>query len=207
MIEEHIVQARQLIEEADAILITAGAGIGVDSGLPDFRGNTGLWKAYPVLQKAGHEFTQVESGYLFTKRPKLAWGFYGHRIKLYKETKPHDGFRIMYDYLTEQQKNYFIFTSNVDAHFQQAGFSKDKIYEVHGSVEYLQCIDNCNEKIFKNNLRGLNIDMKTLETEDVPYCQDCTKVIVPNILFFGGTNFNENRIKYKMKFFYNGYPL
>ncbi len=41
--------AREKIAQADAILITAGAGMGVDSGLPDFRGNEGFWKAYPII--------------------------------------------------------------------------------------------------------------------------------------------------------------
>ncbi|HQN18542.1 MAG TPA: Sir2 family NAD-dependent protein deacetylase, partial [Syntrophobacteraceae bacterium] len=36
-----------MLREADAVLITAGAGMGVDSGLPDFRGNQGFWNAYP----------------------------------------------------------------------------------------------------------------------------------------------------------------
>jgi len=35
-----------LIAQADAIIIAAGAGMGGDSGLPDFRGNTGFWNAY-----------------------------------------------------------------------------------------------------------------------------------------------------------------
>ena len=43
------VAAAELIEQADAIVIAAGAGMGVDSGLPDFRGNEGFWKAYPAL--------------------------------------------------------------------------------------------------------------------------------------------------------------
>jgi NAD-dependent SIR2 family protein deacetylase len=34
-----------VLEAADAAMITAGAGIGVDSGLPDFRGSEGFWKA------------------------------------------------------------------------------------------------------------------------------------------------------------------
>jgi NAD-dependent SIR2 family protein deacetylase len=42
-------RAAEAIHAADALLITAGAGMGVDSGLPDFRGNEGFWKAYPVL--------------------------------------------------------------------------------------------------------------------------------------------------------------
>ena len=42
-----IEDAAQVIVKADALLITAGAGMGVDSGLPDFRGNKGFWNAYP----------------------------------------------------------------------------------------------------------------------------------------------------------------
>ena len=44
-------EIKQIINEAEAILITAGAGMGVDSGLPDFRGNEGFWKAYPIAKK------------------------------------------------------------------------------------------------------------------------------------------------------------
>ena len=42
--------AVQAISSADAMLIGAGAGMGVDSGLPDFRGNEGFWKAYPPFK-------------------------------------------------------------------------------------------------------------------------------------------------------------
>ena len=37
------------IEDAEVILITVGAGMGVESGLPDFRGNEGFWRAYPPI--------------------------------------------------------------------------------------------------------------------------------------------------------------
>lgn len=46
-----IEHAAKTITNAKALLITAGAGIGVDSGLPDFRGPEGFWKAYPPLKK------------------------------------------------------------------------------------------------------------------------------------------------------------
>lgn len=46
--ERNIGRAARLIAEADAVLITAGAGMGVDSGLPDFRGSEGFWRAYPA---------------------------------------------------------------------------------------------------------------------------------------------------------------
>lgn len=50
-----IERAAAIIADADALVIAAGAGMGVDSGLPDFRGNTGFWKAYPALAAAGTE--------------------------------------------------------------------------------------------------------------------------------------------------------
>jgi NAD-dependent SIR2 family protein deacetylase len=47
MSEPTLERAAELIRLADAIFITAGAGMGVDSGLPDFRGDQGFWKAFP----------------------------------------------------------------------------------------------------------------------------------------------------------------
>ena len=55
--DESARRAAQLIEQADALVIAAGAGMGVDSGLPDFRGNEGMWKAYPALGRAKIDFT------------------------------------------------------------------------------------------------------------------------------------------------------
>jgi NAD-dependent SIR2 family protein deacetylase len=74
-----VADAAALMREADGLLITAGAGMGVDSGLPDFRGNEGFWKAYPALAKAGLSFTSIACPDAFRRNPRQAWGFYGHR--------------------------------------------------------------------------------------------------------------------------------
>jgi hypothetical protein len=87
--------AALLIEAADGIIVTAGAGMGVDSGLPDFRGPQGFWRAYPGLKKAGLRFEEIASPHYFETDPALAWGFYGHRLNLYRSTVPHEGFRIL----------------------------------------------------------------------------------------------------------------
>ena len=47
--QEKIDRIKKIISEADAVIITAGAGMGVDSGLPDFRGDVGFWRAYPLI--------------------------------------------------------------------------------------------------------------------------------------------------------------
>lgn len=53
LLEASFPRAADAINEADALIISAGAGMGVDSGLPDFRGSEGFWQAYPALAKAG----------------------------------------------------------------------------------------------------------------------------------------------------------
>ncbi len=87
-------KAKQVIKEADAMLITAGAGMGVDSGLPDFRGKEGFWRAYPIAKKLGLRFEELANPRWFREDPELAWAFYGHRLKTYRETNPHEGFYI-----------------------------------------------------------------------------------------------------------------
>jgi NAD-dependent SIR2 family protein deacetylase len=90
-----IEQAAALIAQADALVIAAGAGIGVDSGLPDFRGNAGFWKAYPALANDGVGFMDIASPSAFHADPRRAWGFYGHRLALYRKTVPHAGFALL----------------------------------------------------------------------------------------------------------------
>lgn len=68
----HIARASQLIHDAHAIIVAAGAGMGVDSGLPDFRGNEGFWKAYPALAVARIDFEQAASAGGFERDPARA---------------------------------------------------------------------------------------------------------------------------------------
>lgn len=57
-----------------ALLIIAGAGIGVDSGLPDYRGPDGFWRAYPKLAEKGISMEHMSSTQWFTEDPLFAWG-------------------------------------------------------------------------------------------------------------------------------------
>jgi NAD-dependent SIR2 family protein deacetylase len=70
-------QAIVAIATAEALLIISGAGMGVDSGLPDFRGPEGFWKAYPPFRPLGLRFEDMANTRLFREEPSLAWGFTG----------------------------------------------------------------------------------------------------------------------------------
>ena len=85
----------QAIADNDALLITSGAGMGVDSGLPNFRGKDGFWKEYPYFKKANMSFIDAANPKFFTSKPEEYWFFYGHRYNLYNEKNPHKGFDIL----------------------------------------------------------------------------------------------------------------
>ena len=189
----------ELIEKADGVLICAGAGMGVDSGLPDFRGNEGFWNAYPPYRKLGLEFTEMANPDWFNKKPEFAWGFYGHRLNLYRKTIPHRGFDILLKLVKQKKDNYFIFTSNVDGQFQKAGFSHDKIVECHGSIHNLQCIKGCSG-IWEADTYEPIIEKDTMIAKnDLPYCPKCESIARPNILMFNDWKWISERtdIQYK----------
>jgi len=193
MLKESIKKAKKYIEEAQAILITAGAGMGVDSGLPDFRGDEGFWRAYPAIKELGISFEDMADPEWFEKDPHLAWAFYGHRLNLYRDTTPHNGFKMLLDLVKSKNNNYFVYTSNVDGAFQKAGFDEDRIVEVHGTIHHLQCINNCTKEIWSADNIKIDIDMKNFKALNLIKCKNCQKLARPNILMFNDWAWNSKR--------------
>jgi NAD-dependent SIR2 family protein deacetylase len=185
-------RAGEAIADADAILIGAGAGMGVDSGLPDFRGDTGFWKAYPPFR--GRRFSDISNPRWFRSDPEQAWGFFGHRFHLYDQTVPHDGFSILRRWGESKRDGYFVFTSNVDGQFQKAGYADHQIVECHGAIHYLQCRDDCRQDIWHAGSLQLDVDENTIRAmPPLPQCRHCTSLARPNILMFGDMEWNHRR--------------
>jgi NAD-dependent SIR2 family protein deacetylase len=190
-VAERIQRAAQAIRQADGLLITAGAGMGVDSGLPDFRGTKGFWNAYPALGKLNIEFQRIARPQTFLEDPTLAWGFYGHRLNLYRKTVPHDGFRILRELAEKLPHGAFVATSNVDGQFQKAGFSEQLIYELHGSIHRLQCMDQfCETRSAESFSPKVNEEYCRLISE-LPSCSACGGIVRPNILMFADWGWND----------------
>ncbi len=183
--DEKVREATAAIKAADALLITAGAGMGVDSGLPDFRGQQGFWRAYPLVAKLGLSFEDMANPAWFREKPHLAWAFYGHRLNLYRQTTPHQGFRQLLEIGAAKPAGYFVFTSNVDGHFQTAGFAPDRIVECHGSIHHFQCRASCTDEIWDAEGETVNIEESTFRALDpLPRCRNCPEVARPNVLMF-----------------------
>ncbi|MDX8051364.1 Sir2 family NAD-dependent protein deacetylase [Lentzea sp. BCCO 10_0798] len=170
-------RAAELITGADAVLVCAGAGMGVDSGLPDFRGTEGFWRAYPPYERLGLKFEEIADPVHFADDPALAWGFYGHRLGLYRATVPHEGFAVLRSWDAR------VFTSNVDGQFQKAGFAD--VAEVHGSIHHAQCVEPCTDEIWECTF-DVEVDPETMRaTGELPSCPSCGGLARPNILMFG----------------------
>lgn len=184
--------AADAIRNAAALVITAGAGMGVDSGLPDFRGDRGFWNAYPMYERLGLSFVQAANPTHFERDPAFGWGFYGHRTNLYRETVPHAGFALLHEWTRRFGLDWFVVTSNVDGQFQKAGFAGENILEVHGSIHHLQCIRPCTPSIWDND-ETIPVDFATMRARHIPVCIHCGDTARPNILMFGDWSWISDR--------------
>lgn len=185
-------RAAELIAGADALLVCAGAGMGVDSGLPDFRGDHGFWRAYPPYERLGLGFTELADPRHFAEDPQLAWGFYGHRLQLYRETVPHEGFALLRKWGEAKPGGVAVFTSNVDGQFQKAGF--ELVAEAHGSIHHLQCTVPCGTDIWSAADLDPQVDEDSMRAaEPLPECAACGRLARPNIQMFGDFDWISHR--------------
>ncbi|MBN6035070.1 NAD-dependent protein deacetylase [Amycolatopsis sp. 195334CR] len=155
--------------------------MGVDSGLPDYRGDEGFWRAYPPYARLGLSFAELADPGHFGADPELAWGFFGHRLDLYRNTVPHRGFGLLRGWHASTR----VFTSNVDGQFQRAGWPEDHVGEVHGSIHHLQCFTGCSDRIWSADGIEVQVDPDTMRAHPpLPACPDCGGLARPNILMF-----------------------
>ena len=137
----------------------------------------------------------------FDDDPELAWGFYGHRLELYRRTVPHRGFGVLLS-LARRAGRFFVFTSNVDGQFQRAGFPDDSIVECHGSIHHLQCLDDCDLGLFPAEA-AVDVDPATFRARPpLLRCPRCGTLARPNVLMFGdfgwdGTRTRDQTLRFK----------
>ncbi|WP_044470427.1 SIR2 family NAD-dependent protein deacylase [Mannheimia massilioguelmaensis] len=184
--------AAELIRQADGILITAGAGMSVDSGLPDFRSVGGFWNAYPPLKKFNLQFMDIATPKAYQDRPELAKWFFAHRLNQYRQAEPHEGYAILQRWAAEKTHGYFVFTSNVDGHFRKAGFAESRIYECHGTLDRLQCVENCEDlSWWSYGYHPVTDDEQCIVTSQPPTCPHCGGLARQNVLMFNDWTYSE----------------
>lgn len=174
-------EATCLIKSADAIAIFAGAGMGVDSGLEQYRGEDGLWTKSIHLNNKEIKYYELMKPVAFKNEPELAWGLIGFLIDKFERTIPHIGFSILRKFVA--QKEYFIVTSNIDNQFQKAGFNAKRILEYHGSIFDTQCGERIECEIWDTPYVKFNPETLVADSL-IPICPECNSFCRPNIHLF-----------------------
>ena len=155
--------AKDILHSKKTIAFT-GAGISVESGIPDFRGAQGLWQKYDP-----EEYAHIHA---FQSNPDKVWMMLKDMFLLIMEAKPNPAHRGLADL---EQMGYLssVITQNVDGLHQAAG--SRNVIEFHGTHRTLSCL-KC----------STTIDGTSLKMEDLPArCSRCSSLLKPDVVFFG----------------------
>jgi len=155
-------KAAEMMLTSKLTLALTGAGISVESGIPDFRSAQGLWSRFDPA-----EYATIEA---FRANPRKVWEMLREMEKIVSEAKPNMAHRGMGE-LEKMGCLHCIITQNID-NLHQAGGSRDVI-EYHGNASTLSCLW-CGRKYTAADKRN----------ETLPRCE-CEKILKPDVIFFG----------------------
>ena len=159
-----------MFKSFDNILILSGAGFGIDAGLPDYDGVHQM--ANDAAQQHNVEPFMIEHPNFYKENPRGAWGMKAHIMNIFLTKKPHKGYYELKKAI--EGKNCFIVTSNIDDHYREAGFDENHLYEIHGRLKILQCVNRkCNQKHNLWKLEELPKEENMTLIGKIPKCKFC----------------------------------
>jgi len=165
--EDDFIKVARMIRAADGVIALTGAGISVESGIPDFRSPGGLWTRYDPSVYATFES--------FLNDPTYFWSMAAELHPLLENAKPNPAHLALGD-LESLGKCDAVITQNIDDLHQQAGSSE--VLELHGTYRTGACI-NCSTAHSYEELREFTCDGQ------VPCCRGCGGTIKPDVVLFG----------------------
>lgn len=173
---------KELIDNAEAIVIGAGAGLSAAAGF-EYGGKTFLENfkymhdkyGYNDMYSAGfHHFDTLEEKWAYWAKMIYLNRYRNGALDLYKRL-----FKIVKD------KNYFVITTNVDHQFQLAGFDKSRLFYMQGDYGLFQCSEPCHNQTYDNKYQVLemikNIKENKIPSSLIPRCPICGKPMETNL--------------------------
>ncbi len=192
MQKEIIQQASAWLQEAEVLIILAGAGMSADSGIPTYRGEDGSWGKWE--KDFNRHITDIMTPQFIQENPIYMWKRFSRGYDHVKNIQPHAGYYTLLDWIEKFQLAYFVLTSNVDGQFHKAGFEAARIYEVHGAGGFLQCTRPCWDKVWQSDYSVYHY-VEALHAENLPTCPNCGSLVRPNVYIFRDKTFVDTRIK------------
>lgn len=179
---DNVKKLKEEIENADAVLIGAGAGVSTSAGFT-YSGKRFEEYFKDFIIKYG--FTDMYSGgfypYETLEEYWAYWSRYIYVNRYQNEPKP------VYENLLKlvQNKDYFVLTTNVDHCFQKAGFDKHKLFYTQGDYGLWQCSKPCHNKTYDNETTVKRMVDKQqnmrVPSELIPHCPICGASMTMNL--------------------------
>lgn len=166
---EQVQQVVAYLKSARRILFITGAGLSADSGMPTYRGVSGLYGDEPVEQ--GMRIEDILSAEMMIRRPAFVWKYLGQLADSFQKANPNDGHLV----ISAMEKHFphtLVLTQNVDGLHQRAG--SEAVIDVHGDIHLLQCTSCAFEQTL-NDLATLTIP---------PKCPECGEILRPGVVLF-----------------------
>ena len=179
---DEIKRLKKAIEEADAVVIGAGAGLSTSAG---FIYNGERFEKYFADFGKKYGFQDMYSGGFYPyETPEEMWAYWSKFIFV---NRYMDAPKPVYDQLFSlvKDKDYFVITTNVDHCFQKAGFDKKRLFYTQGDYGLFQCSEPCHNETYENEdmVRAMVEQQKDMKipTELIPKCPKCGKSLTMNL--------------------------
>ena len=172
--------AARLLEQADGLLIGAGAGMSAESGMGVYRGPGGAWLSEEVDHEGLTRRQRASAEALRTHRDSTL-DAHAARWAAAQSAMPHRGYELLAHAYASKPAGAFVYTSNVDGLFRRAGFADQHVYEVHGALSTSQCLQACGSRPWPTPPTGPS------------HCPSCGVRGRPNVLLFDDFAFDGSR--------------
>ncbi len=161
----------EMIAKAKKVVVFTGAGVSTESGIPDFRSPGGIWTQFDP-----DDFTIDK----FMKSPKTRRKQWELLLKggLFKDVEPNKAHQAIAE-LEKLGKLDCVITQNIDNLHQKAGNDQAKVFELHGSMRWVRCLDCGARSSLEEILSGV------IDPENLPVCKRCGGILKPDVIFFG----------------------
>lgn len=160
-----------LIINARKIVVFTGAGHSTESGIPDFRSPGGVWDRFDP-----DDFT-YEQFIINPDSRRKQWQMLREGL-LTGEAKPNPAHYALAE-LVKLGKLDCVITQNVDNLHQKAGVPDDKVFELHGNMQWVICLSCGRRYPFKQ------IKARLDEDKEIPDCEECHGILKPDVVLFG----------------------
>ena len=164
MSEPGIDRAATLMADARRLVVTTGAGMSRESGIPTFReAPSALWENYDPMERATPEG--------FLRDPPTVWKWYAARREMIAQAEPHAGHLALAALEQMDWEDYLLITQNIDNLHREAG--SKALVEIHGNIFRFKCFDR-------------HHPVTSLPPgDDVPPRCECGSLLRPDVVWFG----------------------